>query len=32
MEPNPEEMKSAAEHQEVPKEEKAAETIGALKD
>jgi hypothetical protein len=32
MEENPEEMKSVAEHQEVPKEEAAIEMIGALKD
>jgi hypothetical protein len=29
---NPEEMKAVAEHQEVPKEEAAVETIGALGD
>jgi hypothetical protein len=32
MEPNPQEMKSVAEHQEVPKEEAAMEMIGALKE
>jgi hypothetical protein len=32
MEPNPEPMKSTVEHQEVPKQEAAVKTIGALED
>jgi hypothetical protein len=32
MEANPEEMKSVAVHEEVPKEESTVETFGALKE